>query len=35
MGWLARQCGLACDNVISYEVVAADGEILRASEIAI
>ncbi|MDB5078011.1 MAG: linked oxidase domain protein [Chloroflexi bacterium] len=32
MGWLARQCGLACDNVASYEVVTADGEILHASE---
>ena len=32
MGWLARQCGLACDNVVSYDVVAADGGILRASE---
>jgi hypothetical protein len=32
MGWLARQCGLACDNVASYEVVTADGGILRASE---
>jgi FAD/FMN-containing dehydrogenase len=32
MGWLARQCGLACDNVVSYGVVAADGGMLRASE---
>ena len=31
MGWLARQCGLACDNVISYQVVTADGRQLRAS----
>ena len=31
MGWLARQCGLACDNVISYEVVTAAGEVIRAS----
>jgi FAD/FMN-containing dehydrogenase len=31
MGWLARQCGLACDNVVSFEVVTADGEVLRAS----
>jgi FAD/FMN-containing dehydrogenase len=31
MGWLARQYGLACDNVISYDVVTADGEFVRAS----
>jgi FAD/FMN-containing dehydrogenase len=31
MGWLARQCGLACDNVVSYEVVTAAGEVVRAS----
>jgi FAD/FMN-containing dehydrogenase len=31
MGWLARRCGLACDNVLSYTVVTADGEIVRAS----
>jgi FAD/FMN-containing dehydrogenase len=31
MGWLARQCGLACDNVVSYEVVTAAGEVIRAS----
>ena len=32
MGWLARQFGLACDNVTRFEVVSADGEILHASE---
>ncbi len=32
MGWLARQAGLACDNVTSFEVVTADGDVLRASE---
>jgi FAD/FMN-containing dehydrogenase len=32
MGWLARQHGLACDNVISFEVVTANGEIVRASQ---
>lgn len=31
MGWLARQYGLACDNVVSYEVVTATGEIVTAS----
>ena len=31
MGWLARQFGLACDNVESYEVVTADGAVVRAS----
>src|SRR3954465_9493350 len=31
MGWLARQYGLACDNVLSYTVVTADGEVVRAS----
>jgi FAD/FMN-containing dehydrogenase len=31
MGWLARQYGLACDNVASYEVVTASGEIVGAS----
>ncbi|MBT2498424.1 FAD-binding oxidoreductase [Agromyces sp. ISL-38] len=31
MGWLARQHGLACDNVISFEVVTATGEKLRVS----
>src|SRR5687767_7984295 len=31
MGWLARQYGLACDNVVSFEVVTAAGEVVRAS----
>ncbi|MEU8157080.1 FAD-binding protein [Micromonospora sp. NPDC048986] len=31
MGWLARQHGLACDNVISYTMVTADGEVATAS----
>lgn len=31
MGWLARQQGLACDNVVSYHMVTADGRLLRAS----
>ena len=32
MGWLARQFGLACDNVVSCEVVTAEGAVVRASE---
>jgi FAD/FMN-containing dehydrogenase len=31
-GWLARLHGLACDNLLSVELVAASGEIVRASE---
>ncbi|TCC32020.1 FAD-binding oxidoreductase [Kribbella speibonae] len=31
MGWLARRFGLSCDNVVSYEVVTADGDVVRAS----
>ncbi|MEV8375098.1 FAD-binding oxidoreductase [Kribbella sp. NPDC056861] len=31
MGWLARQYGLACDNVLSYELVTAEGEVVTAS----
>ncbi len=30
-GWLAREYGLACDNVVSFELVTADGEVLRVS----
>jgi FAD/FMN-containing dehydrogenase len=33
MGWLARQYGLACDNVISYRVVTAGGAVVRASAV--
>jgi FAD binding domain-containing protein/berberine-like enzyme len=32
MGWLARRHGLACDNVVRFEVVNAEGEVLYASE---
>jgi FAD/FMN-containing dehydrogenase len=32
MGWLARQAGLACDNVEAYTVVTAGGETFRATE---
>jgi FAD/FMN-containing dehydrogenase len=31
MGWLARQHGLTCDNVVSCTVVTADGEVVCAS----
>ena len=31
MGWLARQAGLACDNVEAYTVVTADGDTVRAT----
>jgi FAD/FMN-containing dehydrogenase len=32
LGWLGRQIGLACDNVVSFEVVTAEGDVIRASE---
>ena len=32
IGWLQRKCGLACDNLLSVELVSADGELVRASE---
>jgi len=31
VGWLSRKYGLACDNVISFEIVTADGEVLQVS----
>ena len=31
MGWLARQHGLTCDNVVSFDMVTADGEIVHTS----
>ena len=31
MGWLARQYGLSCDNVLSFEVVTATGDVITAS----
>lgn len=32
MGWLARKYGLSVDNVLSYDVVLADGELLHVSK---
>jgi FAD/FMN-containing dehydrogenase len=32
IGYLARGCGLSCDNLVSADVVTADGEFLVASE---
>jgi FAD/FMN-containing dehydrogenase len=32
IGWLMRKHGLACDNLLSAELVTADGEVVRASE---
>jgi FAD/FMN-containing dehydrogenase len=31
MGWLARQYGLACDNVVRFDVVTAAGAVVRAT----
>jgi FAD/FMN-containing dehydrogenase len=31
-GWLTNHFGLSCDNLLSAEIVTADGSILRASE---
>ncbi|MFS0699723.1 FAD-binding oxidoreductase [Cellulomonas sp. 179-A 4D5 NHS] len=31
VGWLARQVGLTCDNALGYEVVTAEGELVRAA----
>jgi FAD/FMN-containing dehydrogenase len=31
VGWLVRKYGLTCDNVVSFEVVTADAQVVRAS----
>jgi len=31
-GWLDRKFGLACDNLLSVELVTADGQVIRASD---
>ena len=31
-GWIERKCGYAVDNLLSVEIVTADGQILTASE---
>jgi FAD/FMN-containing dehydrogenase len=31
VGWLMGRCGLVCDNTLSYDVVIASGELIRAS----
>jgi FAD/FMN-containing dehydrogenase len=31
MGWLARQYGLSCDNVVAFEMVTADGDVVHAT----
>lgn len=31
VGWLARQVGLTCDNALGFEVVTAQGEVVRAT----
>lgn len=33
IGWLQRKYGLSCDNLVTADVVTAEGEVLRASEI--
>jgi FAD/FMN-containing dehydrogenase len=30
IGWLMGRCGLVCDNTLSYDIVTADGKLIRA-----
>src|SRR5438132_8129657 len=32
IGWLARQYGLSCDNVVWFELVTADGDVIHARQ---
>ena len=32
MGWLARRFGLSCDNVAAFDLITADGNLVRAGE---
>jgi FAD/FMN-containing dehydrogenase len=31
VGWLMNRCGLVCDNTLSYDIVLADGQLVRTS----
>jgi len=31
VGWLMGRCGLVCDNTLSYDIILANGELMRAS----
>jgi len=31
VGWLMNRCGLVCDNTLSYDIVLASGELIRAT----